>query len=330
VGAARVASGGELEVQSGGTLDIQSGASTDFSGGVDLDGALLDLDANGNTSFQADTDDQIDVEIAGADDFQFTANDFVALSGSGFSTDSINETTGAAGVTIDSAVIQDGGLLAVGSGLIDTAGITDGLVLDSDGDTTLSAPTDDQIDIEVSGADDFTIAANKFDFLSGSELEISTGATVDVDGVMTNAEDLEHILFPSIMTESIITTTDGAVWTVGASDHWYIDRLFCNVTTNFDCTGDDCTMNFGLSGGDVDGFLDLDDAELQTSDAEVTGLAAGWQGFGSTDTRGAFFAAGGGVVMTNDTIDVVIEDASDNSNPTAGAATCYLVYTRLD
>lgn len=62
-----VASGGEIEVQSGGTLDIQSGATTDFSGGMDLDGALLDLDADGDTSIQADTDDQIDVEIGGAD-----------------------------------------------------------------------------------------------------------------------------------------------------------------------------------------------------------------------------------------------------------------------
>ena len=51
-------------------------------GAYDLQGAKLTLDANANTSITADTDDQIDIEIAGADDFQFTANTFTILSGS--------------------------------------------------------------------------------------------------------------------------------------------------------------------------------------------------------------------------------------------------------
>jgi hypothetical protein len=55
-----------------------------FSGGGDLDGKELILDADGDTSITADTDDQIDIKIAGADDFRFTANTFTALSGSNF------------------------------------------------------------------------------------------------------------------------------------------------------------------------------------------------------------------------------------------------------
>lgn len=61
----------------------------------DMNGSELILDVDGDTSLTADTDDQIDVKIAGADDFQFTANDFTALSGSVISTDTINETTSA-------------------------------------------------------------------------------------------------------------------------------------------------------------------------------------------------------------------------------------------
>ena len=53
-----------------------------MSGAYDLNGAELTLDANANTSITADTDDQIDFEIAGADDFQMTANTFTILSGS--------------------------------------------------------------------------------------------------------------------------------------------------------------------------------------------------------------------------------------------------------
>ena len=49
---------------------------------VDLNGQELILDADADTSITADTDDQIDIKIAGADDFRFTANSFEILSGS--------------------------------------------------------------------------------------------------------------------------------------------------------------------------------------------------------------------------------------------------------
>ena len=44
---------------------------TNFSGATDLDGGVLTLDADGDTTITADTDDQIDIAIAGADDFRF-------------------------------------------------------------------------------------------------------------------------------------------------------------------------------------------------------------------------------------------------------------------
>jgi hypothetical protein len=49
---------------------------------LDLNGTELILDADADTSITADTDDTIDIRIAGADDFQFTPNTFTALSGS--------------------------------------------------------------------------------------------------------------------------------------------------------------------------------------------------------------------------------------------------------
>ena len=50
--------------------------------GADLNGQSLILDADADTHITADTDDTIDISIAGADDFQFTANTFTAKSGS--------------------------------------------------------------------------------------------------------------------------------------------------------------------------------------------------------------------------------------------------------
>ena len=51
-------------------------------GTLDVNGQEFILDADDDTSITADTDDQIDIKIAGADDFQFTANTFTAQSGS--------------------------------------------------------------------------------------------------------------------------------------------------------------------------------------------------------------------------------------------------------
>ena len=76
-------SGDTFNIPSGATI-ANSGTATGFvsAGALDLNGAKLTIDANGNTSITSDTDDQIDFEIAGADDFQMTANTFTALSGS--------------------------------------------------------------------------------------------------------------------------------------------------------------------------------------------------------------------------------------------------------
>ncbi len=146
---------------------------------------------------------------------------------------------------------------------------------------------------------------------------------------ITAGSDIENMLLPTIDSAAIITSTNGAVWTAGASEIWFVHALYCNITTNFDCTGDDCIIHIG-DGTDEDGFLDLDDGELQTTDTEITGAKAGWQGM-YTDTAGAYLAGNtmNGFVYGNDTVDIKIEDSSAHTNPTAGAATCYLIYTRL-
>jgi len=59
------------------------------------------------------------------------------------------------------------------------------LVLDADADTSITADTDDQIDIKISGADDFRFTANSFNVLSGSTLTIDSGATIANSGTAT-------------------------------------------------------------------------------------------------------------------------------------------------
>ena len=166
-------SGDTFTIPSGATI-ANSGTATGFNpaGAFDLNGAVLTVDADADTTITADTDDQIDIAIAGADDFRITANTLTALSGSTIATNTIAETTGASGVTIDGVVLKDT--------TVDINGTADCIILDTDGDTTISSPTDDQIDIEIAGADDFTITANSFNILAGSTISNAGQMSSDI------------------------------------------------------------------------------------------------------------------------------------------------------
>jgi hypothetical protein len=120
-----------------------------YKSDVDLNGAELVLDLDGDTSITADTDDQIDIKIAGADDFAFKANTFEVQTGSN----------------------------------IDMNGTE--LILDANGNTSITADTDDQIDFRIAGADDFRITANTVSVLSGTTLNIDSGATIANSGTAT-------------------------------------------------------------------------------------------------------------------------------------------------
>ena len=74
----------ELGYLSGVTSAVQTqlGTKQTALASVDMNGTELILDEDADTSIHASSDDQIDIKLAGADDFQFTANNFTVLSGS--------------------------------------------------------------------------------------------------------------------------------------------------------------------------------------------------------------------------------------------------------
>ena len=84
--------------------------------------------------------------------------------------DTISEKTSANGVSIDSVKLKDG--------TVDVNGVSDGIILDADADTTISAPTDDQIDFKIAGADDFTMTANSLNVLAGSQIAYGSGGAM--------------------------------------------------------------------------------------------------------------------------------------------------------
>jgi len=75
----------------------------------------------------------------------------------------------------------------VDSGIGSTAGHdldVNELTLDADSDTSITASTDDQIDFEIAGADDFSMTANTFTILSGSTIAIAAGGAITNAGTM--------------------------------------------------------------------------------------------------------------------------------------------------
>ena len=74
--------------------------------------------------------------------------------------------------------------LLLNAATLDLNGTADSLILDADGDTTISSPSDDQIDFEIAGADDFTMTANTFTILSGSTIAIAAGGAITNAGTM--------------------------------------------------------------------------------------------------------------------------------------------------
>jgi hypothetical protein len=119
----------------------------------DIKGQEFFLDADGDTSFTADTDDQIDIKIAGADDFKFSANAFNALSGSTITIDSgatITNSGTASGFVVASAYSHskatgDGSTTAFtitsGRAVNDTLVFVNGICLVPTDDYTISGTT---------------------------------------------------------------------------------------------------------------------------------------------------------------------------------------------
>jgi hypothetical protein len=100
----------------------------------------------------------------------------------------------------------------------------DELILDADADTSITADTDDQIDVRIAGADDFTITANKFDALAGSNIHVSGDADADditgdsAQGRVTLGAGQDLNLYHGGTNSYIVNDTGNLVINTGTSD----------------------------------------------------------------------------------------------------------------
>ena len=177
------------------------------TGDHDLDGNEFILDADADTSITADTDDQIDIRIAGADDFQFTANTFTAQAGSTIAAQALTATTiTASGIvktddtteatsTTDGSLQTDGGLSVAKDAVIgdDLKLLSDSAVLSfgADSDTTLTHTDGTGLTLNSANKLLFRDSAlsissstdGQLDIDADTEVEI-TATTVDVNGIL--------------------------------------------------------------------------------------------------------------------------------------------------
>ena len=127
-------------------------------GTLDVNGQELILDADADTSITADTDDQIDIKVSGADDFRITANTLTALSGS-------------------SVVVPDGGLTFGSTAISSTAAELNKL----DGATVTTAEIN-YSDLATLG----TTAASKVFTADANGLTKVSGAVLNTEDTLTD------------------------------------------------------------------------------------------------------------------------------------------------
>lgn len=298
-----VASGGEIEVQDGGFLDV--GGPAKFSGA--------------NTTATP--------MVLVAPSTAQAGNVFEVRNPQGTPVFSVNKSG-----TLSHATFPD--LSAPYKITVPTAQATatPGLQVDSlaaDGDTLLVSKTGGtpvaRIDKDgnISGVN-----------LVGSGTFAMTGLSTLTGGasIPVNVENLRVPTWLSVpITYTAAAGGTGVVATIGAGEVWAIHGVWVEVTTNFDCTGDDATLVIG-DGNDADGFLTLADAELQAADTEGTGFSAGWQGMTDATVGDYMDATIQGFIYdeaTAETIDYLIDETSGETL-TAGAATITIWYTRLE
>ena len=160
-------------------------------------GTFAVLDTSGNTYNGSNTTFSLGTQVGSPAQLLVSHDGVIQLPGTDYSlasggTQITFSTAPASGASI--FIVEISG--AVG-GPLDSDLNGNELILDADGDTSITADTDDQIDIKVAGADDFQIVANNFKVLSGSTLTIESGGTITNSGTASG--------FAGIAWQSVVT-----------------------------------------------------------------------------------------------------------------------------
>ena len=270
-------------------------------GTLDLNGQELILDANANTSITADTDDQIDIKIAGADDFQFTANTFTVLSGSTLTIASgatIANSGTATGFSSADPSSADGDSLGTASAEWSDLYLADGGVIyfGNDQDVTVTHDPDDGLFLKS------TATADNNPFL----LTLQTGETdIAADDV------IGKIAFqaPDEGTGTDAILVSAAIQAVAEGDH----SSSSNATKLDFMTGasEAATTKMSLSSG---GNLTITSTDAGAADGPILDLYRNSASPAGGDDIGAIRFSGENDAGTKDTLGAIRVDLDEPAN----------------
>ena len=294
---------------------------TNIGGGVgaqDLNGNSLTLDADADTTITADTDDQIDIAIAGADDFRFTANTFTALSGSTIAANTISETTSGSGVTIDSVLIKDN--------KVDVNGTAGGIILDADADTHIGANTDDTILFTASGTGQVTITDGAILPVTDDDIDLGSSSYQFKDAYFDGTLEADAITVggTSVLTGGAVTAVTSmynSSLAVGyGSSHANIDFSTDNSII-FDIDGtQQITLADGVLKPVTDNDIDLGTSSLEFKDAYFDGTV-------TTDALTVSSTTNlDGAIQVDNTITVGVDDTGYDVKFFGDTASAYMLW----
>lgn len=276
----------------GSFLPISGGVLT---GDIDLDGNMLTLDPDGDTHISATSDDVIQFKIGGNDVFSFsaTAADFGGVVLSDIASP-VSGTDAANKDYVDNAAFLplSGGEL---SGDLDLNGFVFGL--DADGDTSISATTDDLIQFKIGGNDKISITETAIT-LDDMELTGLADPTSDFGAVSRGFADDRYLRADGTppggdinlgghRLEDVGDPVDGT----GVADRDYNDARYLQVSNDLsEVDAATAKTNLGLSTvattGDYDDLInrpalvgsldDLSDVDIGTPDPTDDGHYLTW------------------------------------------------------
>ena len=171
------------------------------------------------------------------------------------------------------------------------------LILDADADTSITADTDDQIDVKIAGADDFKFTANNFNILSGSTLTVDSGATITNSGT-ANGFGSRTLLQTTTISGVTANVSFSSTYITNAYKKYEIECIQCELQSASYVSIYSSTDN----GSNYDGAYDVTGA-IFYSNASSNELYTR-----NNTSSSDFTLLGNAVTMTNDKVfDLVIE-----------------------
>lgn len=199
----------------------------------------------------------------------------------------------------------------------------------------MTTPTDSGL--EAQGVTNFDSMELAGDLTVGDQTRLR-GAT-EFGGRLSQSANVEN-MFPLPTLLMVVIDIDNQASPVvcaeiGDGEVWIVRRVFVHVLDDWD-TGLDNDAEFHIGdGNEINGFIFLEDAELQVADSEGPGATASWQGYLQGFTVGdyledgfSFIYAPSGAAETIDCVFFGTGLASSVGDESADVMV-YIIYTRL-